>query len=147
MKFLALLTTLCLLAFTALACGEEEGGGSAEEGGTGEPDPAQEFTTEATEICADVNQQLGQIQDFPREGPPIIEEGLSNLEGLTPPPEQQETFDRFIQEGREGLRTVENAQEPPQRDPFAGFRRLGQELGIEGGCTGAGQQTEGQPPE
>lgn len=160
MKFLALLVTLFLLAFTAVACGgEEEGGGSGEEGGgtaeesdgAAEQDPAQEdasqeFTVDATEICAEANQQLNEVRDFAQEGPPIIEDALSRLEDLTPPPEDQQTFNQFVDEGEDALRTLENSRQEPQGDPFARFTRLGQQLGIEGGCTRAGQSPEDQPP-
>lgn len=137
------LMLLVALSLTGLlvACGDE-GGDTAAEGGGQETVSQEEFTAEATEVCASVNQELAQVsgKEFPTEGATIIEDGLADLEGLTPPSGQEETFDQFIQAGRDAVETLENAgDEPPQQDPFAEFTRLGNELGIEGGCTGAGQ--------
>ncbi len=122
-----------------MSCGDdEESGTAAEETTTEETVSQQEFVAEASTICADANRELNQVQDFQQEGPPIIEEALSNLEGLTPPPDQQETFDKFVQEGQDAVETL-NAEEPPQGDPFGEFKRLGDQLRIDGGCTEAGQ--------
>ena len=134
MKPLALLVSLSLLGFTVASCGDDE-----ETQPTEDASSQQAFVAEASKICADVNQKLDKIQSFPKEGPPIINEGLSDLEGLTPPPDQQETFDQFVQEGQDAVQSLENAEEPPQGDPFGQFTRLGQQLGIDGGCTEAGQ--------
>lgn len=140
MKHLALLLSLCMLAFTAASCGDDEEGNGATEETTAEESVSQEeFTAEASQICADANEQLNQVQNFEQEGLPIIEEALAELEGVTPPPDQQETYDQFIAEGQQALQTLENAEQPPQGDPFGEFTRLAEQLEIEGGCTEAGQ--------
>ena len=140
MRRLVLLLSLCLLAFTAASCGDEEEGNSAAEETTAEEGVSQEeFRTEVSQICADANEQLNQVQNFPEEGPQIIGEALAELEAVTPPPDQQETFDQFIAEGQQALQTLENAEEPPQGDPFGEFTRLAEELEIDGGCTEAGE--------
>ncbi len=137
MKPLTLLVSLSLLAFTVASCGEDEGGGSAAD--QTETVSQQEFVDEASQICADANQELNQVKNFRQDGPPIIEDALSDLEDLTPPPDEQETFDQFVQAGQDALQTLQGSGEPPQGDPFGQFTRLGEQLGIDGGCTRAGQ--------
>jgi len=56
MRFLALVVSLALLAFTAVSCGDdEESGTAAEETTTEETVSQQEFVAEASTICADAN--------------------------------------------------------------------------------------------
>ncbi len=129
---------LVSLALVAAGCGDDEGDTAVEETTTEEAVPQEEFVAQATEICARVNEELSQIQSFPEEGPPIIEQGLSDLEALPAPEGDEETFDQFIQEGQDALGQLQNAEQPPQQDPFDQFTQLGEQLGIEGGCTRTG---------
>ena len=136
MKRFGTIVVVSLLAATAAGCGGDDGGETtAEDTGVTQ----EEFAAQATDICARVNEELTQIKNFPREGPQAIEQGLSDLEALEPPAGEEETFQQFIQAGRDALQELEQARRPPQQDPFAEFTQLGTELGIEGGCTGAGQ--------
>jgi hypothetical protein len=135
MKTLALVVGFSLLAFTAVGCGDDdEGDTGAEETTTVSQ---QQFVSDASQICADANQELNQVQSFRKEGPPIIEQALSDLEGLAPPPDEQDTFDQFVQEGQDALQALQTGE--ARGDPFGEFTRLGEQLGIEGGCTRAGQ--------
>jgi hypothetical protein len=134
MTRVGIVVLILLFAPVAAACG----GDDEDETAGQETVTQEEFTVQATEICARVNEELNQVQNFRQEAPPVIEEGLADLEALTPPPGEEETFNQFIQAGRDGLEQVERAQRP-QQDPFDEFTRLGEQLGIEGGCTEAGQ--------
>ena len=79
MKTLALLIGLSLLAFTVVSCGDDEESETAAEQTT--TVSQQQFLSEASQICADANQELNQVQSFRKEGAPIIEQALSDLEG------------------------------------------------------------------
>jgi hypothetical protein len=135
MKTLGLLIGLSILALTAVGCGDDDESGTAAEQTTTVSE--QEFQADASQICADANKELNQVQSFPKEGPPIIEQALSDLEDLTPPSAEQDTFDQFVKEGQDAVEELETGE--AQGDPFDEFTRLGEQLGIEGGCTRAGQ--------
>ena len=84
-------------------------GGGEEEATTEQPALSKEdYLSEADAVCARVNQDLESVQNFREEGPPIIEQGLDELQG---------------------------AGGPPQQDPFKQFTKLAEAYGFEGGCT------------
>ena len=134
---------LALSAALALgACGddEEEETTGAETGAETTALTKDAYIDQASEICARVNRDLAQIQNFPREGPPVIEDGLADLRALPAPEGEEERVDEMLSAGEQGLEEVQQQAEagrPPRGDPFHEFTELAQDFGIEGGCTRA----------
>jgi ABC-type glycerol-3-phosphate transport system substrate-binding protein len=88
--WLGRLALAALLALGLLAAGC--GGDDDEETAAEETVTQEDFAAQATAICAQTNEELSQAS--PQEAPPLIEEGLADLEALEPPPGEEETFDR-----------------------------------------------------
>lgn len=124
------------------ACGDDEDETTpAEEGGATTALTKEAYIREANETCARINEDLAQIENFPQDGPPVIEQGLSELRSLPAPEGDEEQVDEMLSAGEQGLEELReqvDAGEQGGQDTFDEFTRLAQQYGIEGGCTGAG---------
>ncbi|MBA2343175.1 MAG: hypothetical protein H0V85_06950, partial [Thermoleophilaceae bacterium] len=70
----------------------------------------------------------------PQDGPPIIEQGLGELENIPPPEGDAEQLAEIYAAGREAV--AELAQGPPSGDPFKEFTDLASDYGFKDGCSG-----------
>ena len=125
----ALLPIALASAVLAAGCGGEEEPASEPASLTKE-----EYLVEADATCARVNQDLQAIQDFQQDGPPIIEQGLGELENIPAPEGDEEQLASIYEEGQSALDELQGPS-PPRGDPFKEFTKLASDYGFEKGCT------------
>ena len=130
------LAALLAVALLAAGCGsEEESSGGNDE--TDEPITLtkEEYLAEANAVCARVNQDL-RAADTAQAGPPIIEQGLGELENLPRPAGDEEQLAEVYAAGRDAVAELEAAQGAPSGDPFKEFTNLASDYGFKEGCSG-----------
>ena len=135
-KVARMLAPLLAVALLAVGCGGEDEPTGGEDVSSEPPTlTKEEYLAEADATCARVNQDLRAVERS-QDGPPIIEQGLGELENIPPPEGDAEQLAQIYAAGREALAELEGAQGPPRGDPFKEFTDLAADYGFKDGCSG-----------
>ena len=130
-----LAAVLAITLLTAGCGGEDETSAGEDESSEPTTLTKDEYLAEANAVCARVNQDLQAAEDF-QDGPPIIEQGLGELENIPRPEGDEEQLAEIYAEGQEAVAKLEGAQRPPSGDPFKKFTQLASDYGFKEGCSG-----------
>ncbi len=130
------LAALLAVALLAAGCGgDDESTGGEDQSGEPPVLTKEEYLREADAVCARVNEDL-RAAERPQDGPPIIEQGLGELENIPPPEGDAEQLAEIYAAGREAVAELDDAQGPPSGDPFKKFTDLAADYGFKDGCSG-----------
>ena len=98
----------------------------------------EEFVEQATAICERAEQRIGELDPptsvddlgtYASEARSITEDGLNDLEGLEPPEELEEGFDRYLDQGNDVVEVLEELEQAAESGDEAEAQRLAGELG------------------
>jgi hypothetical protein len=121
------LVSVLTLAALAAGCGG---------GGDGDPLSQAEFVAKADAICQKYEAKLdalgqpqneGELAAFADKAIPIAKDGREELGDLTPPENQQETYDRWLEQGDRAIEVVEDLRDAAKDGDTAEIQRIAQE--------------------
>ena len=145
-KFLAL--AIAALALVAAGCGgdDDEGdtGASGATGASGTPLTHEEFVSQADAICKQGEKELNPVAQALGNSPsqseidsfvtdtlvPSIQSQIDAVDALTPPEDEADQVDEFIQTSQDELDALEADPSSLQGEPFSDANRLAQDIGL-----------------